>query len=62
MYEFCKSHTPFQAEWDPMVARIRVVARERNEQGFHNFMQNLKAVFWLFLTPENGNLPTDANV
>ena len=38
-----------------MVARS-VVVRERNERGFRKFLQNLKTVSRLFLTPENGNL------
>ena len=36
------------------------VIRERNERGFRNFLQNLKAVFHLFLTPGNEQLTTDA--
>ena len=36
------------------------VIRERNERGFRNFPQNLKAVFHLFLTPGNEQLTTDA--
>ena len=44
-----------------MAARS-VVIRERNEGGFRHFLQNLKAVFRLFLTPENVHLTTDALV
>ena len=44
-----------------MAARS-VVVRERNERGFRKFLQNLKAVFRLFLTPGNGNLTTDTIV
>ncbi|KAK2566945.1 hypothetical protein P5673_008707 [Acropora cervicornis] len=36
------------------------VIRERNERGFRNFLQSLKAVFHLFLTPGNEQLTTDA--
>ena len=36
------------------------VIRERNERGFRNFLQNLKAVFHLFLIPGNEQLTTDA--
>ena len=40
----------------------RSVVRERNERGFRSFLQNLKAVFRLFLTPGNENLTTDSLV
>ena len=45
-----------------MAARTnrRSVTRERNERGFRNFLQNLIAVFDLFLTPGNEQLTTDA--
>ena len=36
------------------------VIRARNERGFRNFLQNLKAVFHLFLTPGNERRTTDA--
>ena len=36
------------------------VIRERNERGFRSFLQNLKAVFHLFLTPGNEQLTNDA--
>ena len=36
------------------------VIQERNERGFRNFLQNLKAVFHLFLTPGDKQLTTDA--
>ena len=44
------------------MATRSVVIRERNEGGFRHFLQNLKAVFRLFLTPENVHLTTDALV
>jgi len=44
------------------MATRSVVVRERNERGFRNFLQNLKAVFRLFLTPGNGNLTNNALV
>ena len=70
MHEFLsKSHTSLQAKWNPItpegnskMAARSVVVRERNERGFRNFLQNLKAVFRLFLTPGNGNVTTDALV
>ena len=36
------------------------VIRERNERGFRNFLQNLKAVFHLYLTRGSEQLATDA--
>ena len=39
-----------------------VVIRERNEGGFRHFLQNLKAIFRLFLIPENVHLTTDTLV
>ena len=58
-----------RAEWNPItpqgnskMASRSVVVRERNERGFRNFLQNLKAVFRLFLTSENVNLAADALV
>ena len=59
-----------RSEWNPitpqgnskMAARSGRVVRERNERGFRNFLQNLKAVFRVFLAPENGHLATDALV
>ena len=63
MHEFLsKSHTSLQAEWNPKMAARSVVVRERNERDFRNFLQNLKKVVRLFLTPGNGNLTTDAYV
>ena len=70
MHEFLsKSHTTLRAEWNPItpqgnskMAAKSVVVRERSERGFRNFLQNLKAVFRVFLAPENGNLATDALV
>ena len=67
MHEFLsKSHTTLRAECNPitpmgnsiMVARS-VVARERNERGFREFLQHLKTVSRLFLSPENENLAPD---
>ena len=40
-------------------SRMRVI-RERNERSFCHFLQNLKTVFRLFLTPDNVQLTTDA--
>ena len=58
-----------RAEWNPItpqgnskMASRSVVVRERNERGFRNFLQNLKAIFRLFLTSENVDLATDALV
>ena len=70
MHEFLsKSHTTLRAEWNPItpqgnskMAARSVVVRERNERGFRNFLQNLKAIFRVFLAPENGNLAADALV
>ena len=36
------------------------VIRKRNERGFRHFLQKLKAVFRLFLTPNNVQLTADA--
>ena len=75
MHEFIgKSHIPLRAvkeSHDPlrvrtgnfiMAARVHrtSVIRERNERGFRNFLQNLKAVLSLFFTPDNEQLTTDA--
>ena len=53
---------PITPQGNSKMAARSVVVQERNEQGFCNFLQNLKAVFQLFLTPENENLATDALV
>ena len=59
-----KSRKPLRAvvQCFNMAARTNrtSVIRERNERGFRNFLQSLKAVFHLFLTPGNEQLPTDA--
>ena len=61
MHKFLsKSWNPITPQGNSKMAARSVVVQERNEQGFHNFLQNLKAVFQLFLTPENENLATDA--
>ena len=59
-----KSHRPLRAVvlCFNMAARTNrtSIIRERNERGFRNFLQNLKAVFHLFLNPDNKQLTTDA--
>ena len=63
MHEFLsKSWNPVTPQGNSKMAARSVVVQDRNEEGFHNFLQNLKAVFQLFLTPENENLATDALV
>ena len=58
-----KSHRPLRAVVPcfNMAARTNhtSIIRERNERGFLNFLQNLKAVFHLFLTPGFEQLTTD---
>ena len=39
---------------------VTSVIRERNERGFRHFLQNLKAVCRLFLTPNNVQPTADA--
>ena len=55
-----KSHMPLHAKHkrSNMAARTGCtsVIRERNERGFGHFLQNLKSVFRLFLTPNNVQL------
>ena len=59
-----KSHMPLHVKHkrSNMAARTgrTSVIRSRNERGFCHFLQNLKAVFRLFLTPNNVQLKTDA--
>ena len=59
-----KSHMPLHAKHkrSNMAARTgsTSVIRERNERGFRHFLQELKAVFLLFLTPNNVQLKADA--
>lgn len=59
-----ESHDPLRVRTGNSIMAARVnrtsVIRERNERGFRNFLQNLKAVLSLFLTPDNEQLTTDA--
>ena len=53
---------PFMPQGNSKMAARSIVVREGNEGGFYDFLQTLQGVFWFLLTPENGNLATDALV